>query len=123
MCVGIDAATPLDDVEWKKCSACGGADPEGEMFVKRRKVSTCQVCGKRLRDGNHKTCKQAKEEEVAAFRTPPATVVSKREHASILRKNFVPSKEKRAGRKGVQKRKHKGTVVSPQAMAELKRYL
>ena len=58
---------------------------------------------------------------MAAFRTPPATVVSKREHASILRKIFVPSKEKRAGRKGRKKRKHKGTVVSTEAMADLKR--
>lgn len=122
-CVGIDAATPLDEVEWSKCSACGGADPEGEMLVKRRKVSTCQVCGKRLRDGDHKACKQAKEEEVAAFRTPPATVVSKREHASILRKIFVPSKEKRAERKGRKKRKHKGTVVSAEAVADLKRHI
>jgi hypothetical protein len=120
-CVGIDAATPLDEVEWKKCSACGGADPEGEMLVKRRKVSLCRVCGKRVRDGNHKACKQAKEQEVAAFRTPPAVIMSKREHPSVLRKIFVPSTEKRAGRKGRKKRKHKSTVVSTEAMADLKR--
>lgn len=120
-CVGIDAATPLGQVEWKRCTACGGADPEGEMLVKRRKVATCRVCGKRLRKGNHKACKQAKEEEVAAFRTPPALVVSKREHPSVWRKIFVPSKEKRAKRKGRKKRKHKGTVVSAEGLADLKR--
>lgn len=119
-CVGNDEAAPLDEVEWRKRSAHGGADPEGEMLVKRRKVASCQVCGKRVRSGDHKACKQVKEQEVAAFRTPPAVILSKREHVSVSRKIFVPATEKRAGRKGRMKRKHKGTIVSTEAMADLK---
>jgi hypothetical protein len=122
-CVGNDEATLLDEVEWRKRSAHGGADPEGEMLVKRRKVAQCQVCGKRMRDGNCKACKQVKGAEVAAFRTPPAVILSKREHLSILHKSFVPSTKKRAGRKGRKKQKHKGTVVSTEPMADLKRHM
>ena len=40
-----------------------------------------------------------------------------------MRKIFVPSKEKRAERKGRKKRKHKGTVVSAEAIADLKRHI
>ena len=70
---------------------------------------------------NHRACKLAKGKEVAAFQTLPVVIVSKREHLSLLCKIFVPSTEKCAGRKGCKKRKHKGTVVSTEAMADLKR--
>lgn len=122
-CVGIDAATPMEEVTWSRCANCDGADPEGEMLVRRRQVAKCRVCGKRRRDNDHASCKQLKEDEVEAFRTPPAIVLSKRTHGTILRKTLVPPKEKRAVRKRRNKRKHKGTVVSEQVLDDLKRHV
>jgi len=122
-CVGIAATTSVEEVAWSRCTACGGADPEGEMLQKRRGVSLCRVCGKRIRGLDHAACKTAKESEVAAFRTPAAHVLSKREHATILRKPFTPSKDKRAKRVGRKRRKHKGTVVSDAALKDLQSFL
>ena len=93
------------------------------MLQKRRGVSLCRVCGKRVRGLDHAACKTAKESEVAAFRTPAAHVLSKREHATILRKPFTPSKDKRAKRVGRKRRKHKGTVVSDAALKDLQSFL
>ena len=119
-CVGIEASTPVEQVAWKKCASCGGADPEGVTLQSRRKVSSCKMCGKRLRGLDHKKCKQAMRDEVAAFRTPPAMMLSKREHPTISRKLLVPAKEKRAARKGRKRRKHKGVAVSEETLKKLR---
>ena len=110
----------MEQVAWKKCASCGGADPEGVTLQTRRKVSSCKMCGKRLRGLDHKKCKQAMRDEVAAFRTPPAVMLSKRELPTISRKLLVPAKEKRAARKGRKRRKHKGVVVSEETLKKLR---
>ena len=64
---------------------CGGADPEGEMLVKWRKVATCIECGQRLRGLDHSKCEAAMADQSAGFRTPVAELVSKHEHGKISR--------------------------------------
>ncbi len=122
-CVEINADTPTDKVEWSTCSQCGGADPEGEILVKRRKVATCIVCGKHKRGSDHAQCKQDKAQQAAAFRTPKATLVSRRDHISVGRKILVPPKEKRAKRKPRQPRKGKGRRVSEEQWEQLKTHI
>lgn len=111
-CVGIAADYPTDKVEWARCSRCGGADPEGEMLVKRRKVATCIECGQRLRGLDHSKCQAAMADQSASFRTPVAKLVSKHEHGKILRKKISTAKERRASRKPRRLRKGAGRIIS-----------
>jgi hypothetical protein len=121
--VGMLAETPTNKVEWSTCSKCGGADPEGEGLVKRRKVATCIVCGRRKRGSDHTQCKQDKAQQAAAFRTPKATLVSRRDHIGVGRKILIPPKEKRATRKPRQLRKGKGRRVSEDQWEQLKTHI
>jgi hypothetical protein len=122
-CVGMDASMPMDEVEWSKCGNCGGADPEGESVVKRRKVATCSKCGLRVRGIDHAQCKLDKAQGAAAFRTPKATLLSRRDHAKVQRKKILPPKEKRASRKPRKLRKGKGRRVSDTEYQRLKALL
>jgi hypothetical protein len=122
-CVGIDASTPVDDVEWNRCSGCDGADPEGDVLVKRRKVAVCIVCGDRKRGIDHTQCRQDKGAQAAAFQTPMARMLAKSGHDGVDRKVFAPPKGKRAQRKRRTRRKHKGSVVTPEEFDELKQHI
>ena len=35
--------TPLDQLQWVKCSQCGGDNPRGEMLVKAQSVSLSEL--------------------------------------------------------------------------------
>jgi hypothetical protein len=76
-CVGIAANVPTEDVEWKLCRNCGGNDPKGEALEKRRKAHTCAVCGDVMVNKDHSQCRQQRQQEVDAFRTPVAQIVSR----------------------------------------------
>ena len=76
-CVGIAANVPTEDVEWKLCRNCGGNDPKGETLEKRRKAHTYSVCGDVMVNKDHSQCRQQRQQEVDAFRTPVAQIVSR----------------------------------------------
>ena len=121
-CVGIAADTPLDQVQWAKCSQCGGDDPQGEMLVKQRKVSACPSCGKRLRGIDHRRCREKMAKDSAAFRTPPAKVVSQRAHRTMLRKKFLAPRAKRQSRVPRRLRKGVGRHISEAEYGELQQH-
>ena len=123
MCVGIAADYPMDKVEWARCSQCGGADPEGEMLVKRRKVATCVECGQRLRGLDHNRCQTSMADQSANFRRPVAEVVSRRDHGTIFRKEFSTPKERRASRKPRRLRKGAGRIVSGEEYETLLKHI
>src|SRR3990167_3922090 len=110
-CVGYAADTEISDIKWGKCGECGGADPEGEMLQKRRKVACCAVCGKRRKGFDHSHCKAQRVEEAATFRTPSAVVIEAGQH-EIGRKEEIPSKQKRKLRKVKKRRRNRGHIMS-----------
>jgi hypothetical protein len=111
-CVGIAADTPLEQVQWEKCTQCGGADPTGEMLQKRRKPPTCTACGKRIGRADHSACKQVRVSEANSYRTPMARVVDRQE-SIVSRKKYVERRHTRSKRKSRKRHKRQGRSVSP----------
>ena len=122
-CVGYSADTPMNEIEWQKCSQCGGSDPKGQQLVPRRKPAECDFCGRRIRGIDHAACKKDRAAESDGFRTPKAAVVSRNENQKTSRKLFSPAKEKRAQRTGRKRRKAGGKSISPEEFERRKKYL
>ena len=114
--------TPLDQLQWVKCSQCGGDNPRGEMLVKKRKVSVCPSCGSRLRGIDHRRCREKMARDSAAFRTPPAKVVSQRAHRTVSRKKFLAPRVKRQSRVPRRLRKGAGRRISEAEYGELQQH-
>jgi len=108
--VGIAANVSVEDVEWKLCKNCGGNDPKGEMLVKRRKAHTCAVCGDVMVNTDHSQCRQQRQKEVDAFRTPVAQIVSRIDPV-VLRIPKSRSDEKRKKKKKRERRAKKERMV------------
>jgi hypothetical protein len=109
-CVGIAANVPTEDVEWKLCRNCGGNDPKGETLEKRRKAHTCAVCGDVMVNKDHSQCRQQRQQEVDAFRTPVAQIVSRIDPV-VSRIPKSRSDEKRKTKKKRKRRAKKDRMV------------
>ena len=101
-CVGIEEGTPLAQIEWSRCSQCGGKDPKGKMLKKRRKVAKCPVCFDRIRGKDHKKCREERTREAENY-VSPAAGVNKQNESNVRRKRMNPPQENR--NKHIPKRK------------------